>query len=105
VVVVVVTAAGVVVVKVMVVCFTSGKEHQYQLHRWFGGPPSAGLDFSETRKISCPSWDSKPRSSNPQPSHYKDYAIPAPSLYNTDVKRQNQILKHPEIKAAGDMVL
>jgi hypothetical protein len=68
-------------------------------------PRSTGLNFSEKRKISCPSWDSKPRSSSPQPSHYKDHAIPALSLYNTDVKKQNQILKHPEIKAAGNMVL
>ena len=37
VVVVMVTAAGVLVVKVMVICFTSWKEQQYQLHRRLGG--------------------------------------------------------------------
>jgi len=94
---------------------SAGQGHGDMLYFWertavptsqeVGWAPSDGLDFSEKRKVSCPSWDSKPRSSSPQPSHYKDYATPALSLYNTDVKKQNQILKHPEIKAAGNTAL
>jgi len=32
-----------------------------------------GMDFSENKTISFCCWDSKPRSSNPWPSHYTDY--------------------------------
>jgi hypothetical protein len=41
---------------------------------WVGSKGS--LDILENRKISCPCWDLNRRPSNPQPSHYTNYAVP-----------------------------
>jgi len=40
----------------------------------------AGLDILEKRNISCPCWGINPGSSNLQPQHYTDYAIPDPYM-------------------------
>jgi hypothetical protein len=44
--------------------------------------PTANLHVLENRKISCTCQESNCIPSTPQPSHYTDWAIPLPRLYN-----------------------
>jgi hypothetical protein len=58
---------------------TPGKDPGiYWIGDWVGS--RTGLDVLEKRRISCPCRDSNPGPSSPYPSHYTDWASPAPIL-------------------------